>query len=358
MPTIIYPPTIDYNWLYQRPQQLLKSISKLDYKIIYYNTESYLKQQNCILEVNPNFLICKPSIHPKYLKVDRPIIGWYTYPPHASFVGQFDEDFIVFDALDDASDEFGHWASKLSAISNKADIIFTTSNKLHKYHSSNHKNVHMCKNAADYEHFSKASRLFAERPDDLPKNSNPIIGYIGALASWVDWNLIRYLVLKNKKLNFVFIGPKFNISTTNVKSNNIYYLGRKSYSNLPYYLQYFDVCIVPFKLTTMIEGCNPIKIYEYLSAGKPVVSTNIPEIINLDVIYSAKNYEDFNQKIKIALEERFHTDKIIQRMTFANNNSWTSRAEFVINILNKYINKNYNKSIIKKFKNKFLNLVF
>jgi len=337
MPTIVYPSTIDYAWLYQRPQQLLKEIAALGYKVIYYNNEVYFRQKSSIIETSPNFLLCRSDIPLRYLKIEEPIISWISYPPHVSQIGNFNEKFVVFDALDNASDEFSSWSKHLDTISSKSDIILTTSQKLYNYHKKNHSNVNMCPNAADFKHFNKAHRLFATRPKDLPQNFKPIVGYFGALATWIDWDLMKYISKQNKNLNFVMIGPSFNGHQPPIKSNNVYFLGRKNYLDLPLYLQYFDVSIIPFKLSSMIEGCNPIKMYEYLSSGKPVIATNMPEVANVKEIYIGKTPKAFNLKLQQALSERFDLDKINSRIEYARNNSWTHRAKTAVKIIEKTI---------------------
>lgn len=337
MPTIIYPPTIDYGWLYQRPQQLLKEMASLGYKVIYYNNEIYCKQRHSIMELNPNFLLTKSDIPLKYLRVERPIISWISYPPHVKLAGSYGEELIVFDAIDDASDEFSSWKKDLDKISKKADIIFTTAKKMYYYHKKYHTSVYMCPNGADYQHFNRAKRLFDDRPKDLPKNVNPIIGYFGAVAPWIDWELIKYISTKNPNLNFVIIGPKYGSFSGIVNGDNIYYLGRKSYLELPNYLQYFDVCLLPFKITSMIEGCNPIKLYEYLSSGKPVVATNMPEVTNIPGVYIGKGKEDFNAKIKESLRERFNLKDINNRINYAKKNSWENRAKYAHSIIKGYL---------------------
>jgi len=339
MPTIVYPATIDYAWLYQRPQQLLKQLAALGYKVIYYNSESYIKQKSSIIELFPNFLLCKPDIPFKYLKIDEPIINWITYPLHISLIGGYNEDLIVFDAIDESSEEFGDWAGYIDKISARSDVIFTTSKKLYNYHVQSHDNVHMCPNGADYNHFSRAQRIFDERPADLPQNHKPIVGYFGALASWLDWRLINYISRMNRDLNFVIIGPYYGDFKNIVKRENIYYLGRKDYTRLPAYLQYFDVCILPFRITPMTEACNPVKMYEYLSAGKPVVSTSLPEVSGIKEIYTGNNQKEFNQKIKQALSERFDLNKINERIKFARKNSWKQRAIKAADIIEKNLRK-------------------
>ena len=333
MATIVYPSTIDYKWLYQRPQQLLKAFSELGHKAVFYNNPHYYKQSNKVIELNSNFFLCTPDVPLESLPIERPVVHWISYPPHVNQVGRLKEDLLVFDALDEASGEFADWAENLDKISSKADIIFTTSNKLYDYHSQSHHNVHMCSNGADYEHFKAAQKVFAPRPMDMPKNNRPVIGYIGAVAPWIDWDIIQYLSSHNKTFNFVILGPLYGQFKGMVEAPNVYYLGRKEYDMIPQYLQFFDVCMIPFKVTSMIEACNPIKMYEYLSAGKPVVATNMPEAAAMKEIYIGKSKEEFNQKVHQALLEKNNQDKVDLRIDLAKNNSWIHRAASAIEVI-------------------------
>lgn len=351
MPTIIYPPTIDYSWLYQRPQQLLKEVAAFGYRVIFYNNEVYEEQKGSIAEPYPDFWLCRSDIPLKYLRAEGPVVSWITYPPHVSQVGKYGEDLIIFDAVDECSEEFKDWAGYVDRMSLTSDIIFAASGKLYSYHAMRHDNVYLCPNGADFEHFSKARRIFTERPADLPKNHNPIIGYFGALAPWLDWDLIYYLSKMNKHLNFVMIGPYYGNFRSVVRSDNIYYLGRKDYSALPAYLQYFDVCIAPFRVTSMTEACNPIKIYEYLSAGKPVVSTYITEASRIGVVHTAITKKEFRQKILRALGERFDEAGILERIKYAQDNSWKRRASLVAGIIEKELTTKNRKNKLKRLWN-------
>jgi len=339
MPTIVYPPTIDYEWMYQRPQQLLKEIAALGYKVLFYNNERRYKQKNDVIELHPNFFLCGPKVPLGKIQTDKPLILWISYPPHVKNIWKYTPQVVVFDAIDEASGEFRSWARGLNSISNKADIIFTTSEKLYNFHTQRHKNVHMCANGVDNEHFCRAREIFSPKPADLPKNDRPIIGYFGAIAPWIDWDLIRYISYKNKDFNFVMIGPLYGNFKNIVEGKNIYYLGRKEYVKLPEYLQYFDVCIIPFKVTSMIEACNPIKMYEYLSAGKPVVATNMPEARKLDVIDIGVDKYAFNQKLQKALMEKDNADKINARIEVARNNSWAHRAATAVKAIEDVIRR-------------------
>ncbi|WP_054694232.1 glycosyltransferase [Syntrophomonas palmitatica] len=328
MPTIIYPPTIDFAWLFQRPQQLLREMAGLGYKVLFYNHDHYFKQNENVVKVYPNFWLCTPETPWEELPLEYPIILWISYPPNVEFIGRYQEKLVVFDAIDEASGEFAHWAGDLDRAAAKADIIFATAQKLYDYHKNKHLNVYMCPNGADYKHFSPAQGIISPKPFDMPDNQKPVIGYFGAIAPWIDWELMNYISEQNHDVNFVMIGPLYGEFKDIVTADNIYYLGRKNYLELPEYLQYFDVCIIPFQVTSMTEACNPIKMYEYQSAGKPIVSTDMPEVRNIEGLYVGRTREEFNQYLREALEDKDFVKKM-KRMKIAKANSWLNRAKII-----------------------------
>ncbi|QCX32642.1 glycosyltransferase family 1 protein [Caloramator sp. E03] len=333
MDTILYPPTINYYKSYQRPQQLFKALNNIGYRIIFCNynpqeSNSYFK------EVFKEFYICNKINPYRISKLDSLPILWITYPPFASFIEQYPYRLLVFDAIDEVSNEFESWQNGLDILIRKADVIFTTSHKLFEYHSYYRDDVFLCPNGADYEYFNKASNIFSDRPCDMPKNNNITVGYFGAIATWINWPFVNNIANLNPDINFVFIGPLFNLARFPLKLNNVYYLKNKNYDRLINYLQYFDICFIPFKITNMTRGCNPIKMYEYLSAGKIVVATDFDEAKMCKYVYTinSKDYLQFRKFIDNLLAEDSEELRL-KRIEFAKNNSWQNRARLVDEVL-------------------------
>ena len=330
--TIVYPPTIDYNWLFQRPQQLLTQLSKKGFKVVFYNNDAYVPQKSPIIQLNENMILCNKSIKLDDVLDRKDFFLYLTYPPHVVYTESKTNMKVIYDSIDDASHEFSHWRPYIPQLRKQSDIILASSKKIYNEHKSHHTDVHLCPNGADYPHFAKAQQVFSKRPKDLPQNERLTVGYIGAIASWLDWKLLHYIVYKNKEINFVFIGPMYNRVKNLVKGKNVYYLGRKDYRELPSYLQYIDACIIPFKINSMTQGCNPIKVYEYLSAGKPVIATNMRELKDITQIYLADSVKKFHYYIQKALYMDQLQNKI-SRIEIAKRNSWESRANLICGIL-------------------------
>jgi len=154
----------------------------------------------------------------------------------------------------------------------------------------------------------------------------PIIGYFGSIAEWFDNELIEYIAKKRPNLTFIFIGHTFgsNIQSLN-KLKNVHFLGERPYSELPKFLHAFDVCLIPFKNVSLIAATHPVKIYEYLAAGKPVLTTYMKELEPMkDICYIAKGKEDFLENLDFALNEE-DKDLIQRRIDFASKNTWDHR---------------------------------
>ena len=160
------------------------------------------------------------------------------------------------------------------------------------------------------------------------KIKKPIIGYYGAIAEWFDVNLVKKLSEEFRTSSIVLIGRVNNseVEELATRSSNIYLLGEKNYEDLPEYLQEFDVCIIPFIINDLIKATSPVKAFEYMASGKPIVTTNIPELKPYNnEVYLSRSHKDFIANIKKALNENSDS-KIKTRQWVAKRNTWEERG--------------------------------
>ena len=161
-----------------------------------------------------------------------------------------------------------------------ADIIFTTIPKLQERCSAVRPDrCFYFPNVADYNHFSK-TRESGVIPKDIESISKPRIGFIGAISDYkVDFTLIEYIANLHPNWHWVLIGQVGEgqpwTSIERLQLPNIHFLGPKPYDLLPDYLRGFDVATIPATRNAYTEAMFPMKFFEYLAAGKPVVATNI-----------------------------------------------------------------------------------
>ena len=247
---------------------------------------------------------------------------------------------IYYDCIDDVSVTctpreikiYKSWEKKLIRIS-KCVFVITPLLKEYILNIDSEKEVVLLPNGVNVEWFKKQveSSLL---PEDISRIKKPIVGYIGGLSPWVDSELIAYCAKELRDWSFVLVGPVTSLGIDKLLKNipNVYLLGLKPYKDIPHYINTFDVCLIPFKLDEMGNPSDPVKLYEYLSIGKPVVSTGISVMKKLDgLVYVGKNENDFVEKIRKAYEERdMDTEK---RMHYAIQNSWDKRVDKLLTYL-------------------------
>ncbi|KPK42632.1 MAG: hypothetical protein AMJ78_01800 [Omnitrophica WOR_2 bacterium SM23_29] len=239
----------------------------------------------------------------------------------------------------------------------ECDIIFVQGEYFKERCFKFNKNVFIFPFGVNIEIFEDFKRGDQYIPRDLKSLQRPIIGYIGGLHRHIDFNLIRNIAITHPDWPIVMVGP-VQTSVTQIKDlKNVHLLGKKDFSQLPAYVNQFDVCIVPYLLTEYTKTVYPTKINEYHIMGKPVVSTNLPEVIAADegyLVSIATDAKNFTEKIENIL---LNDDKasIDARIRSAKNNSWNNRIEQMSNEIERVFKKK-SYDIPTKWQEKFIEL--
>ena len=156
----------------------------------------------------------------------------------------------------------------------------------------------------DYEIFSAGVNKEGPIPSDIAELSHPVVGFYGNIASWIDFELLEKLVCARPYWSFVFIGPVLCTPGKLQSYSNVWFLGRRSYEQLPQYCRAFDVAIIPYALSNpRMKSVNPVKTFELLSAGVPVVASDLPELrtIGEDVI-TCKTFDEWLNALEVQLK--------------------------------------------------------
>jgi GT2 family glycosyltransferase len=206
----------------------------------------------------------------------------------------------------------------------EADLVTVTASLLNKKWSPHNPNCSLIRNGVDFSFFARHC---------VPNNllleiKHPIIGFYGALAEWVDYQLLAAIATQRPDWNFVLVGDIFVKDLHGLESMpNVHFTGRKPYADMPHYLYRFDVCLIPFRVYNVTDAVDPVKFYEFMSAGKPVVSVPLEEMkVYEGFVYFAESPKEFIEKIELALDERA-LDLVTSRVELARANDWKNRFD-------------------------------
>jgi len=137
-------------------------------------------------------------------------------------------------------------------------------------------------NGVDFALFDAAWRNPA-RPAEICRLPAPRLGYAGAVAEWIDLELLAAIAAAFPAASLVLIGPtvgRVHPQSIFAAHPNVHWLGSKPHADLPHYMKELDVCLIPFRSNALTRGVNPNKLYEYLALGKPVVSTDFSPFVH------------------------------------------------------------------------------
>ncbi len=225
-----------------------------------------------------------------------------------------------------------------------SDITLVTSLELKRQREKEAKSVVYFPNAADVQLFQKAAEVDGERPSELKEipSGKKIIFYMGNICHRVDYDLL-VKIARNEDWFLIMTGPLTADTYRQAgldRLPNVIFTGKKRLNELPEYLRYADCCIIPFRLIPLTKSIYPLKINEYLSAGKPVVTTDFSEDIrNFEsVAYVSSSHEQFIDNIVLALRTD-SAEKRSQRIGYSSANSWSARATELIGLINLKIQK-------------------
>ncbi|MDP3791836.1 MAG: glycosyltransferase [Candidatus Omnitrophota bacterium] len=264
--------------------------------------------------------------------IKRPAV-WTFLPNSLGVIRKIERKRIIYYCVDDMSAFKGVPADVISRLDSEmtrqADIVFAVSQELFKKKKAINENTFYSPHGVDFELFNKAVvEKGVMKPADIEDIGRPIIGFYGLISGdWIDYDLIRFLAQKRPAWSFVFVGKIDAVKEGPPRANNIYYLSVKPYEELYKYSRFFDVAMLPFNINQLTMHSHPLKILEYLSAGKPVVSIAIPEVMRYaDVIEIAARYEEFLDKIERSLKLN-DRNAVESRVRFASSNSWEKRFD-------------------------------
>lgn len=260
--------------------------------------------------------------NPVVINAFHPALGYFLH-------GKLHESETIYYCYDEISgaDWCGKHGGRLEQKFAKAvDRIVVSSQSLLQAKSQLNPNTALVPNGVDFALFHQQVKAAG--------NLQPVIGYLGSLDHRVDYDLLCDLIAAKPDWTFRFVGRVVGQKAVNMLRQfpNVELLGSKPVPDLPGYVAGFDVCMIPFLKNEFTRNIYPLKINEYLAAGKPVIATEFTDLSEFQELIYIADHQTFVHQIQLALLEQ--GELIDRRIAFAAGNDWTDRVKLLEQVIN------------------------
>jgi glycosyltransferase involved in cell wall biosynthesis len=261
-------------------------------------------------------------------------VAWF-HVPHPGFLARrLGEKLTVFYCIDEYSklpDVDGVAVQKMDdELTAAADIVFACNQKLIDARQSINPNIHLSPHGVDTELFALAVAPETEIPEETKGLSRPIIGFWGLIDRWVDLAILEEIARARPKWTILLIGRVAVDASALKRLPNVVFAGTKPYAQLPNWAKAIDVCILPFTRTSLMVQSSPLKLREYLAAGKPTVAVPLPESMLLgNAILTADDGPGFVRAIEKALAAN-SPELVALRQKAVETNTWDATVSKVL----------------------------
>ena len=327
-PVVYLPTWARWDEMRQRPQYLLAAFARAGHPVYFVDPREPEARMADDVHVVPDL-----SHIPGH-----DVILYVHFAPLQPMFEAFTNPAIVYDILDDLTiyddDEGGmpdhrrvrHFHPDVVAT---ADVVTVSSESLADQHRDERPDLIVVPNGVEPERFTETQ----PRPDDLPESAMPLIGYHGAVAPWFDFDLYAATAELIPDCQFVLIGPVDPRASEGAARltalPNVIMLAERPSDLIPGYVQRFDVGTVPFVVDSMTRGVSPLKMYEYLAAGRPCVATPLPACIAEPTVRTAPDAPQFAAALRQALDDSADPAFVAEARAAASGASWDGRGSVV-----------------------------
>ena len=265
-----------------------------------------------------------------------PTVLFLNHPSDLHLAGHFGERVSCWRVYDELA--LGSAGTNYSGVLNKVerkntkriDLVFASSQKQFKNRKKTHSSISFIPNGCDFGSIRFAIDNNSNEPHDIKVIPRPRIGYVGTIDSRIDFSLLEHLAENCPDLSLVIIGW-INWTVKDIMSKltsypNLFFLGTKTKREIPHYIEGFDVGLIPFKKNKMTDSMLPLKTFEYLACGLPVVTTALHELLPYsECLAVADNELEFSDLVARAIHDK-SKERASKRISIARENSWEVRA--------------------------------
>ncbi len=343
------------NWtteLFQRPHQMALALAQSGYLVLYCVFIDSTDDVDILREIDTNLILCR--VPPEFFADAAAQQGLealadavtLSYTANYPWVRRSKAKRIAYELIDQF-EIFTDYPLPLLRryhrdLLSRAQVVVGTATTLMAELTPYRADALLLPNGVDYNHFASVAAQTAsaaDAPDDLRplvEIGHPIIGYYGALAEWFDYALWAEVARAAPDYTFVLLGPEYDLKLSDTALHNvpnIHWLGVKPYAILPQYLRYFTVATIPFVVNDTINAVSPIKLFEYMAAGKPIVTSDMVECRKYPVVHRATGVNGWVEQLRGGVAEAHDPAFQSALQAAARENTWLARAQTLASAL-------------------------
>jgi len=295
-----------------------------------------------VIKINARILIRHVRRTMEALRIRSPIL-WLYDPRQIDLIGKFGEKLTCYHNYDEFSN-FTQNSRIRELVRNlddelcrRVDVVFATSRSQWEHRKAFNPNTYCIPNGVDFDLFNKALNSETPIPSDIASLKKPIIGYVGWLGYQMDLDLLLRISEAYPDCSLALVGP--DVMPNNAKHrrlqamSNVHFMGQKALGSLPEYLRAIDVALIPYLLEGYVLTAYPLKLHEYLAAGRAIVSTALPELRPYShVVRIAETHVEFISQIRESLHDH-NPQSIAARVAVARENTWDNRIADMHSVL-------------------------
>ena len=316
----------------QRPQYLLEAFARAGHDVYFVDPREPVSRMADGVHIVPSLKLV-PRSH---------VILYVHFTLVYGMVDSFESPVIVYDILDDLSiyddDEAGtpekrRVRAQHPAVMERADLVTASASALLSAHLEERSDILLVENGVDPDRFGGEHPT----PDALSSLDGPIVGYHGAVARWFDIDLLVHVAEALPEFQFVVVGPvdpDVQVAFDGLAAlPNVLSLDAVRSDEIAAYVAAFDVGVIPFVVDSLTAAVSPLKMYEFLGAGVPIVATPLPVGTDHPLVRTASDPDGFTSQIIAALSDRRDPDFARNAAAAAAEASWENRAAQIRNAL-------------------------
>lgn len=351
--------------LFQRPQHIAKNLASRNCTVFYYTDRIYDPDVTSMKEILPNLFLVNQK---NYFFICE-LLRYLDTIPQQKYIQVYSTNMdmtleelkkyeekgyqILYEYIDDLAPEISGTKELPKNIQEKFDYVtrddhipmVVTADLLRDQILSlrGEKNLAFATNGVDIDHFRDIQKIapFQEKYQAVLAKKHPIVGYYGALAKWFDYDLLKYAASQLPDVEFVLIGKLYDDSfvlSGLEQVSNVHFIGPVPYQQIPQYATHFSICTIPFQVNNITNATSPLKLFEYMALGKPILTTAMLESSKYRSVNIAADPADFVNKIRLLLEytpERNPEYYALLKQE-AEENGWGKKADSILAMLSVY----------------------